>query len=897
MQTMRLFLAFRLALVFVSAPAHGVTRLAVIAEPGEAEQLAALIQPSVAEIPDTQWVDREQFATVLAEQKLGTYFSADAPGQRVKLGKLLKADVLVFLQVTKTEKPCIEVVGSESKQGIRLAMQSVSVADPADTKVKAISKIIKDLIARSQQPVKVLIAVPPLACNDLTAEFSRDGTAYARLIEHMLLDRKEILVVELAEAKAIAREIAVGGVATLDRQLPLYLFGEYRNTLEKDKRHLKVKLRLNRGNAELGVAEEANISTADLAATLIKLTDNLVSKHAGQSPEKFDPDTESRLLADRGKQFERLGQLEEALSLYDASLLLKDRMDVHYSVASTICSLYYRDENRKFRQEDDVETRRSKNAQTFKEDSVILHEGQRHIETFMTNSRILWSEHVLLRFYASVFPPDEVVDMFERALRAKNERKVEDEMFRFMFEINWVSLPLAQRQVLFVKVANLAPSQKMADENISYFMSYCFRGPKKDEPLLRQSSSEALKELETSTNPYTRAAAIAIIKRNAAGTKFAPFPPPPVKLPSPANPDYILHGFPQFEFGFAQYYHDAIPIGEKADLIWSSGNGQPYAVFAIMGQRRNGRVLGHMPGLSRPIFDGKYIWIAAAAGDGPAILIIDAETEKTWKLTPADGLPNEEIVVFSGSALEPGKVCAAASISHDNNSRTWVGLLTFELGAGAKCKIIHEARLKSSPDKSQKKFVAFWPRHSMVLQNLPGKKRAVLFWNQYDHYTVIFPNPQSVNTGENTIFEFDEDMSKAVGYSQPWASGDHSKLIYINTVQKDAQKFGIYSFTPGEKKPKLIQGGVPDGTLAVTEAGTYLFTTKKELWIADSPEGKFDHFAMKEDIGSNIQSRRGEISLSSLNGIVIYGKRCEDKKGNLLPWKKPVVSQEKPGQK
>ncbi len=63
--------------------------------------------------------------------------------------------------------------------------------------------------------------------HDLGYEFEYLKTAYARLLEQWLLSQPGLLVVELAEARAISQELALADAgARIERRLPLYLSGE-----------------------------------------------------------------------------------------------------------------------------------------------------------------------------------------------------------------------------------------------------------------------------------------------------------------------------------------------------------------------------------------------------------------------------------------------------------------------------------------------------------------------------------------------------------------------------------------------------------------------------------------------------------------------------------------------
>ena len=142
--------------------------------------------------------------------------------------------------------------------------------------------------------------------------------------------RPGLLVVELAEAKALAREIALSGTPGIERRLPLYLMGEYRVDGRGESRRGQFSWRLLRGENELGRREEKDLAWSKFPRQLQQAATELVDKAAGTKVLPSDPVAEAKHLADREHAFVAIGQWKQGLAMAEASLLLNpDQPAVH----------------------------------------------------------------------------------------------------------------------------------------------------------------------------------------------------------------------------------------------------------------------------------------------------------------------------------------------------------------------------------------------------------------------------------------------------------------------------------------------------------------------------------------------------------------------------------------
>ncbi len=321
-----------MAAMFLSCGAlQAQPRIGVIAiDSAEIAQLLPLVELRLSKDSKVALVERNAINEVLREQQLQAALAADAPGKRVALGKILKADLLVFLAGRDKPKPHAVVVVCETQQGLRLCSERVLLVDRPEADADAVLEQVEAAIKKQGEKITDIVAVPPLVNNSLTHEADNLQVAFARLVERALLRRSGLLVIELAEAKALAREMLLSGTPGIERRLPLYLLGEYRLEGAGASRHAQFTWKLLRGEKELDRREAKDLAVGKLPDRLHQAAMEMIEKALGKSASPCDLEIEARQLAQRARSFIELGAWEEALALAEASLLLKaDQVAAH----------------------------------------------------------------------------------------------------------------------------------------------------------------------------------------------------------------------------------------------------------------------------------------------------------------------------------------------------------------------------------------------------------------------------------------------------------------------------------------------------------------------------------------------------------------------------------------
>ena len=207
---------------------------------------------------------------MLAEQKLQALFGAGGVGERVKLGKLLKADVARHRPRAKdTREPALEVVVSETGGGLRLLIRGVPITTDPDADVAALLAAAQDGIKKHAEKITEVVAVPPFVSQNLSTEHDHLKAALAQVAEQAAQARPGTLTVELEEAQALAKELATAAPGTaVTRPLPLYLLGEFRHTGTGADRTVSLKLRAERGGKPVGKGEERSVKPDEAAGVV-----------------------------------------------------------------------------------------------------------------------------------------------------------------------------------------------------------------------------------------------------------------------------------------------------------------------------------------------------------------------------------------------------------------------------------------------------------------------------------------------------------------------------------------------------------------------------------------------------------------------------------------------------
>jgi len=327
-----------------AGPLSGETVCAVIPAPGPIAQAAGeLLETQLGAVEGLKLVNRTDIQAVVNEQLLSAAMAEEGTQSRLKLGKLIRADLLVFLrEASSQEAKGIWLTVAETRHGLRLIMEpAIWDPDQAESICKTLAAKVqraRELVGRSDLKI---VAVSPFENLDLDINRERQR-GYARLVEHCLAQLPDWAVVELAEARALGQEVAISGQA-ISRELPFYIMGSYKTINAKDAPRTNLTLELKRGNQTAGKVIRDAVPAAEIGQALQEAVAALISKTTTHEPTTRPAGVEIDILLQRAETFTLTGEYELPLTLYESVLLLDPRNPrAHYGIIRGLTQLMSR---------------------------------------------------------------------------------------------------------------------------------------------------------------------------------------------------------------------------------------------------------------------------------------------------------------------------------------------------------------------------------------------------------------------------------------------------------------------------------------------------------------------------------------------------------------------------
>lgn len=710
-----------------SSPA--ATTLAVLnVESPQLDKLMPLLEVRVADLPDVVPLDRAALQEVLKEQQLQAALAADATGQRAALGKALKADLLVLLQARDKPQPHAQLIVFETGRGLRLCVEPIILSADPEADSRAMLEPIQRALAKHRQKITEIVAIPPFLDDSLSRDHEYLSGMLPKLLERELLRQEGVLVVELDEAKAIAREATLSGREGGVRQLPLYLLGEYRVEIGGEDRQASFSLKLKRGERQLDDRAAKEIPHMQLAPRIQTAAKELLDGTIGKQPAPTDPATEGKQLAERAHAFKSLGNWREALALYEASLLLQpDQPAIHGEAAYVIDKLL--DETRPFSSRD-VELQ----IQTLEKMRPALV----HLEKYLLGTKLAMAPRVGEKsvwivpqtwWYRRVDPQTqshlealnsfdrEHMEMVNRVLEFKSTNRVHDGTLFLLadystphVDINapdfkqWLNQHLSAYLERRMKLVDAFVWLELDGGQWSWFLvapGYPMNICDPECAPAREAYAKFLKQIETKPNPKLAAAATHLLNQLARQANYKP----PQKLPAikparrdPKEIDVVLH---PLSLDLAKMEGNAGPAASRI-LNWQpvDSSSDILTTFRSLFLLKSDEKLIRLPFERNPgpdlrpklsiagfCCDNRYAWVVSP-GDKPVLAAIDLTSQQIWKLTAKDGLPPmpaDKLVALS--AIAPGEIGIAGYFG-----RLWCGNATVDPKKGISLKVFFEAR-------------------------------------------------------------------------------------------------------------------------------------------------------------------------------------------------------------
>lgn len=276
-------------------------------------------------------VDRSRLDLLVKEMAVAGLAETAATADRAKAGRILKADALAIISRESVEgKEFIRLTISECRTGARLRVDWLPLAE--DRMAEAAATLVADIRRTREQfteGVTQVFGVPPFVSRCLTHQYDYLQRGYAELLATGLGAQKGVAVIEVEEARQIAREIVLTDGADVKRLVPMFVEGEFEVTrAETAKEEPTISFRFKVSGT--GVKERAwserpmKLSAAPtfVGRDLAALVTGLRQPAAGAGG--LSADRQAATLIARADAFAALGTWEHSTALREAALLLKD---------------------------------------------------------------------------------------------------------------------------------------------------------------------------------------------------------------------------------------------------------------------------------------------------------------------------------------------------------------------------------------------------------------------------------------------------------------------------------------------------------------------------------------------------------------------------------------------
>ncbi|MCH7812634.1 MAG: hypothetical protein IID40_01305 [Planctomycetes bacterium] len=301
--------------------------------------LADLIVVKLARNPELVLLSRADIAKILSEQALVLAMDVSTRQARRNWGKVLRADLLaIMLARSVDDRRIIDLHVVETRHGLRLTREAFVWDDQTEATADRIARRIGQLGRKLEAGFDRVFAVPPFTSGDLLYDFGHLKRSYARVVGAALSQLPGAIVVEFEQAREIARELALSaGHPSVERSLPLYVYGRFRNQGAVAQRRVDLRLELRQGDKTLHAVERAGLEPDEVASYLrsvvLEFAGTVLDRESPAARHEADPTLEADLLEQRVEVFRLTGEWEEVAQLAEACLLLDpERVRLHFRI-------------------------------------------------------------------------------------------------------------------------------------------------------------------------------------------------------------------------------------------------------------------------------------------------------------------------------------------------------------------------------------------------------------------------------------------------------------------------------------------------------------------------------------------------------------------------------------
>lgn len=287
--------------------------------------LPDLLTAKLTDVSGIELVERDLLDEVANELRISNDSFADTRESRLKLGSRLGADSLLLISSKKSKKQeILHVIICECRYGARLhEFVGDTSAYNVDELANLCAETVKSVHARFADGVKQIVGVAPFQSLNLTHELDQYQQGFRYILESSLLTYDGVAVVEIDEARAIQKELAIANSNQKQREAAPTVLVNGKFETEKSETNLEYQLQFHiQATNEQENGWEYRADTLDQVIEYLKtelpakLIENDIARDGGGIELQLE------WLTRQADSFSLRGDWNESTGLREAAILL-----------------------------------------------------------------------------------------------------------------------------------------------------------------------------------------------------------------------------------------------------------------------------------------------------------------------------------------------------------------------------------------------------------------------------------------------------------------------------------------------------------------------------------------------------------------------------------------------
>jgi len=281
----------------------------------------------ISALGDIELVERDQIDLALQELSLTSMLGSENARGRLELGRILRADVLVFMAGTSQRtQQGLRLVVSECILGARVAAGEIVVApDGEEAAADQVVAIVAQARERFARGITAVVGISPLVSMTLVHDWDHLQASLTEIIQNAFAAQPGIAVIEMEEAHALRREREQTSDPLVDRVVPLLVDGHYRVEVPDPaaEPRMSIEVRVSDGEEILDSLVGSDMTLGVGAETLRDRVAQWAGAHTGSTDKPISADRQVAFMLERADALARMGAYGQSTGLREACILLQ----------------------------------------------------------------------------------------------------------------------------------------------------------------------------------------------------------------------------------------------------------------------------------------------------------------------------------------------------------------------------------------------------------------------------------------------------------------------------------------------------------------------------------------------------------------------------------------------